>query len=118
MHWPRVPIGAQGRPLQLLRRWANRASALYRPRSLACALRSYMRCAVSILYAMAGIAMATSADAASIVYKGNFEGLNAIAITGTIEEGDSDRFDIVAASLGRPTVVILDSNGGQVGNGL
>jgi hypothetical protein len=71
--------------------------------------------------ALAGLLAASTAlaaNGATIKYEGTFEGLNAIAIDGTIVPGDSDKFDAVAARVTGSTVVLLGSPGGIVDDGL
>ena len=71
--------------------------------------------------ALAGLLAASTvlaANGATIKYEGTFEGLNAISIDGAIRPGDSDKFDAIAERVTGPTVVLLGSPGGIVGDGL
>jgi hypothetical protein len=70
---------------------------------------------VGILAASAAL---SAANAATIKYEGNREGINAISITGRIDHGDAERFDEIAATVTGPTVVVLRSPGGLVVDGL
>lgn len=52
--------------------------------------------------ALAGLLAAgtsLAANAAAIDYHGNIEGLNAISITGKIDQGDAERFREVASTV-------------------
>lgn len=71
-----------------------------------------------ILAGVLAVSTALSANAASIKYEGNQNGVNAISITGQIDHGDADRFDEVAATVSGPAVVLLRSPGGLVVDGL
>ena len=59
----------------------------------------------------------SSASAATIKYD-NDDGLNVVSVTGKIEVGDADRFNQLASGLTGRTVVVLQSPGGLVIDGL
>ena len=70
--------------------------------------------------ALAGLFAASTtfaANAAMIDYKPD-DGVNVISITGRIESGDENRFEAIASTLNGPTLVILNSPGGIVVDGL
>jgi hypothetical protein len=59
-----------------------------------------------------------SANAADIQYEGKSDGVNFVHINGEIVRGDSDQFDRITASLSGSAVVVLQSPGGLVNEGL
>ena len=64
------------------------------------------------------VGMIVSANAATIKYEGTQDGLNAVSITGDVLPGDFNKFAAITNQLAGPTVVLLNSPGGNVVEGL
>jgi hypothetical protein len=77
-------------------------------------MRAFLMASTALILLLTTI----STNAATIDYEGNSEGVNIVKLTGDITEGDSDQFIRITTSLAGKTVVLLDSPGGLIGEGL